>query len=166
MEDWKSIDPRRPSGRGIPSRRGRLPRWIGAILIAAVYFGYRTYEPSAESTPSEASSPFSWHEITPSKYLNYHDCGDGFQCARLEVPMDYSRSDKQNRKFALAIVRLPAKVPIEDPRYGGAVLINPGKSLSTSVRLLTEMSRWPWWPWNFTGVSVGSQSSEDRRCRK
>ena len=34
--------------------------------------------------------------------------------------MDYNRED------AIALARLPAKVPVTDPRYGGAVLINPG----------------------------------------
>lgn len=39
--------------------------------------------------------------------------------------MDYNQTD--GRKFVLAVVRIPARVPVGDPRYGGAVLINPGK---------------------------------------
>ncbi|KAK4862864.1 hypothetical protein LT330_002997 [Penicillium expansum] len=70
--------------------------------------------------------PVTWEEIVPSQSLEYHNCGDDFQCARLEVPMDYQRTDGTGRTFALAITRLPAKVPVTDPRYGGAVLINPG----------------------------------------
>ncbi|QQK39502.1 Proteinase, putative [Penicillium digitatum] len=70
--------------------------------------------------------PVTWAEIVPSQSLEYHNCGDEFQCARLEVPMDYQRTDGKGRSFALAVVRLPAKVPVTDPRYGGAVLINPG----------------------------------------
>ncbi|KAH3198580.1 hypothetical protein KXW62_001499 [Aspergillus fumigatus] len=69
---------------------------------------------------------FSWDQITPSNSLEYHDCFDGFQCARLEVPMDYHRENGRGRQMAIAIVRLPAKVPVTDSRYGGAVLINPG----------------------------------------
>lgn len=71
--------------------------------------------------------PVAWDEIVPSQELKYHNCGDEFQCARLEVPMDYQRTDGKGRTFALAVVRLPAKVPVTDPRYGGAVLINPGE---------------------------------------
>ncbi|OJJ29769.1 hypothetical protein ASPWEDRAFT_177510 [Aspergillus wentii DTO 134E9] len=70
--------------------------------------------------------PFDWNHITPSTSIHYHDCFDGFQCARLDVPMDYQRSDGRGRRMALALTRLPAKVPATDPRYGGAVLINPG----------------------------------------
>ncbi|KAJ5697035.1 hypothetical protein N7536_007447 [Penicillium majusculum] len=70
--------------------------------------------------------PVTWDEIVPSQELKYHNCGDEFQCARLVVPMDYQRTDGKGRTFSLAVVRLPAKVPVTDPRYGGAVLINPG----------------------------------------
>lgn len=130
MEHWKSIDPTRPAGREFPSRRKNVAFWVGSILIAVTYF---VYVPNIRALGSSCcpstAPPFSWDGISPSETLEYHDCGDGFQCARLEVPMDYDRSDSQNRKFALAIVRLPAKVPVEDPRYGGAVLINPGKSV-------------------------------------
>lgn len=42
--------------------------------------------------------------------------------------MDYNRTDTtRGRTFALAVVRIPAQVPIDDPRYGGAMLINPGE---------------------------------------
>lgn len=85
---------------------------------------------------STVETPLTWDEIVPSKSLEYHNCGDEFQCARLEVPMDYNRTDGKGRTFVLALVRLPAKVPVTDPRYGGAVLINPGKSNEPHLVLL------------------------------
>ena len=82
---------------------------------------------SASDPNTNTAKPFSWDNIQPSESLEYHNCGDGFQCARLEVPMDYENPDPGSRKFALAVAKLPARVPVSDPRYGGAVLINPGK---------------------------------------
>ncbi|KAF5861315.1 hypothetical protein ETB97_000431 [Aspergillus alliaceus] len=78
-------------------------------------------------------SEFSWDQITPSSSLQYHDCFHGFQCARLEVPMDYHRPDGKGSGVAIAITRLPAKVSVTDPRYGGAVLINPGMYLTNGL---------------------------------
>lgn len=41
------------------------------------------------------------------------------------MPLDWN-STTSNNTFELAVVRLPAKVPVTDPRYGGPILINPG----------------------------------------
>lgn len=71
-------------------------------------------------------SDFSWHKITPSTSLEYTPCFNGYQCARLTVPMDYHRPSSPSPPIAIALTRLPAKVPPTDPRYGGAILINPG----------------------------------------
>ncbi|CAI7660768.1 unnamed protein product [Penicillium glandicola] len=106
----------------------RYARW-GLPLAAAVliFLVWPIPLPSWKVVePLDIPIPVTWDEIVPSQSLEYHNCGDEFQCARLEVPMDYERTDRQVRTFALAVVRLPAKVPVTDPRYGGAVLINPG----------------------------------------
>lgn len=54
--------------------------------------------------------------------------------------MDYHRADGLSRKVAVAVTRLPAKVPVTDPRYGGAVLINPG-NLHVALSSVVVISR-------------------------
>ncbi|KAJ5386859.1 Peptidase S33 tripeptidyl aminopeptidase-like C-terminal [Penicillium cosmopolitanum] len=135
MDDWKSLDPRPLPHRRTPSSRRRP--WTAILLLGASGFlAWTTWSSTGSSspapgpgpgpTPSGSEAPFSWDEIYPSPLLDYQDCGDGFQCARLQVPMDYNRTEAGDRTFSLAIVRIPAKVPVSDARYGGAVLINPG----------------------------------------
>ncbi|KIW55985.1 hypothetical protein PV05_04688 [Exophiala xenobiotica] len=85
-----------------------------------------------------AQSPFRWSTIEPSNELQYHDCYDGLQCARLDVPMDYHASEVSPDRVALAIIRLPAKVSVSDPRYGGAILINPGGPGGSGVAKLLQ----------------------------
>ncbi|KAH8802623.1 proteinase [Xylogone sp. PMI_703] len=75
----------------------------------------------------EAHSPFSWMELIPSEQLAYVDCFDGFRCARLSVPLNWNVTDHSiGPRVAIAVIKLPAKVPVTDPRYGGAIITNPG----------------------------------------
>ncbi|RDW59410.1 hypothetical protein BP6252_12497 [Coleophoma cylindrospora] len=115
--------------------------WLRSLAIsaAALFLIFKSTSITPISPPSTeggtrskkthivtASKEFKWENITPSKELLYHDCFGKLQCARLEVPLDYKRTDGRGLKVAVALIRQPAKVPITDPRYGGAVIIEPG----------------------------------------
>ncbi|KAI9741172.1 MAG: hypothetical protein M1834_002885 [Cirrosporium novae-zelandiae] len=59
---------------------------------------------------------FSWEDyakLQPSKSLEYHPCFDGFQCARLEVPLDWNATEPDgNPPAIIAITRKPAEVEL------------------------------------------------------
>jgi hypothetical protein len=64
-------------------------------------------------------------KISPTQSLVYHPCFDDFKCARLEMPMDWRSSNEAETKSkgTVAVVRLPARVPVTDERRGGAVIL-------------------------------------------
>ncbi|KAK4149490.1 TAP-like protein-domain-containing protein [Chaetomidium leptoderma] len=82
----------------------------------------------------QLDTSFDWTAITPTPDLQYHDCyNNAFKCARLQVPLDWSKVTNTTNTTvaagphaAIAIVLLPATVPVSDPTYGGPILINPG----------------------------------------
>jgi hypothetical protein len=78
---------------------------------------------------SDPAVLFNNEQMKPSSSLVFHDCYDSYKCARLEVPLDWSSPVKDKRRAAIALAMLPAKVPVTDSRYGGSILINPGKSI-------------------------------------
>ncbi|KAJ4859407.1 TAP-like protein domain-containing protein [Trichoderma breve] len=69
---------------------------------------------------SYAHSKFDWASISPSKDLIYHDCFDGFKCARLIAPLDY-KNDSDLRTVAIAMIKLPAVVSDDDRAFAGSV---------------------------------------------
>jgi pimeloyl-ACP methyl ester carboxylesterase len=86
----------------------------------------------ASKGTSEASTPhtsdFSWLTAPTYKYLKYAPCYPSwgeFQCARLELPLDYWNGTT-NATLSLAVIRKPAIVPLTDPRYAGPLIVNPG----------------------------------------
>ena len=59
--------------------------------------------------------------VQTTMHLQWIECGDGFQCAALAVPLDYSRPS--GRKISLALIRKPTT---DQSRRIGSLLINPG----------------------------------------
>jgi pimeloyl-ACP methyl ester carboxylesterase len=57
-----------------------------------------------------------------AQHLDWQPCHDGFQCARLVVPFDYTHPGG-GKRFSLPVVKLPAADP---SRRVGALVVNPG----------------------------------------
>ena len=69
---------------------------------------------AAGATPAKRPKP-----LRPT--VDWKRCGKDHQCARLAVPMDYSRP--KGKKVKLALIRLPAPNP---KRRIGSLIVNPG----------------------------------------
>ncbi len=79
-----------------------------------------------------AESSFNWTAINPTPDLRYHDCFNGFRCARLRVPLDWQNTS-DTRTVALAITALPATVSEDDPSFGGTIIMITGGPGSSGV---------------------------------
>ncbi|CRG83243.1 Tripeptidyl aminopeptidase [Talaromyces islandicus] len=100
------------------------------IILAALSFTFL----------AAASDSLDWNAITPSRDLQYHDCYDGFKCARLEVPLDWT-NDSDSRTAVIAIAKLPAVVSDDDPTFGGSIFTNPGGPGASGVTYIQRAAR-------------------------
>ena len=117
-----------------------------AILLAAC----------TRNQPNAAHSPT---PSPPPSKIAWADCGDGFQCGSLQVPLDYSKLD--GRMISLALIRKPATVP---SARMGSLLINPGGPgesgidyLRGDVRVYSNLNRsFDLVSWDPRGVSAST----------
>ncbi|RFU35484.1 hypothetical protein B7463_g872, partial [Scytalidium lignicola] len=78
--------------------------------------------------PLLQAEDFQWLKLVPATVLVYSTCFRDFKCARLRVPFDWNDlTGDTDTHVDIAVIRLPARVHVTDPRYGGAIIINPGK---------------------------------------
>lgn len=118
-----------------PSVTTNVPRryvlLTAALLLSLLYHwsgGVRHLLPSADQHAEKQAAltaVFDWETLEASTSLKYEPCYEQYQCARLTLPMDYWNGTT-NATITLALIRKPAIVPVTDPRYGGAVVLNPG----------------------------------------
>ncbi|GGM33861.1 hydrolase [Longimycelium tulufanense] len=71
--------------------------------------------------------------------LHWSACGDGFECATAQVPLDYR--DPRGKLIDLAVIRLPAS---DQGLRIGSLFVNFGGPGSSGVSRLRERARWPW----------------------
>lgn len=114
----------------------QVPRPAAGVVVLALALGgcwsgesrgtsdvdARANSESASATPSRTtSSP--GPDLAPfyGQKVQWRKCGDGFQCTRVTVPMDYAKPD--GRTIKLSVNRLPARSKRERK---GSLLLNPG----------------------------------------
>jgi pimeloyl-ACP methyl ester carboxylesterase len=82
------------------------------VLVTALAACTRPSNPIAHASPSASPS---------STAIAWTDCGAGFQCGSVQVPLDYTHPDGET--IGIALNRKPAT----DPSHRiGSVLVNPG----------------------------------------
>ncbi|KAK5726866.1 hypothetical protein LTR15_002756 [Elasticomyces elasticus] len=146
---WQPTIPAPP----VPQRRSVLGRLLFAAICAAVIlksFGSTGSWYSSSTTPlvtvnkevlqPKLDSANIWDTLPTNPKLEYIPCFEDsthapFECARLELPMDYWNGTT-DAAISLAVIRSPAVVPVTDPSYGGAILLNPGGPGGSGVGLL------------------------------
>jgi pimeloyl-ACP methyl ester carboxylesterase len=80
----------------------------------------RSSPPTSHATPSSPASKIAWT-----------DCGGGFQCGTLQVPLDYENPTA--RTISLALLRKPAT---NKATRIGSVLVNPGGPGESGIEFL------------------------------
>ena len=117
------------------------------MLVAFVLAACTPTSPTA--THTSTSSP------VPTK-VSWTDCGGGFQCGNLQVPLDYA--NPAGRKITLALLRKPATA---HANRIGSLLLNPGGPgesgitfLRSDVHALTNLNqRFDLVTWDPRGVA-------------
>ena len=87
---------------------------------------------------------FAWDMVEPTKDLRYHDCYNGYKCARLKVPLDWN-DPQNNDSVAIAILTVPATVSEDDPSFGGTVITNPGGPGASGVDAALHTGKYIQW---------------------
>lgn len=108
---------------------------LSAALCARVVSSVPTTIPH---DPSDGF--FDWALVQPSSELRYVQCYEIFECARLEVPLDWTNLSNPNR-VSIAIARLPAVVDVSDASFGGTIVINPGGPGGSGIDILLSSAR-------------------------
>ncbi|KAJ4141486.1 hypothetical protein NW768_000699 [Fusarium equiseti] len=94
-------------------------------LLAAVciigFFHHRPY-PVSKSIEEPKEKPWTWNDIKPSRELHWESCYDKFECARLDVPMDWLKPS-DHKRVVLGVIKLPAK---NKSNPVSPLFVNPG----------------------------------------
>lgn len=144
------VDAREAMVMAAPRQSGR---WrvaqLVALIVASIVFIYAHFLPafegyaisrsqSQEKLTFKGKKPWSWSDITPSREIEWHSCFEDFDCARLDVPLDWLEPSDEAR-VVLAVIRLRAT---ELADYRGLVFFNPGGPGASGVFAMRDRGKY------------------------
>jgi pimeloyl-ACP methyl ester carboxylesterase len=126
-----------------------VKRTLAALVVSALVFtsacstsGGNEAAPSPTTTeaddgPSSSGGPTTTVVPEPgARTIDWSDCGGGFQCGTIDVPLDYE--DPDGETIEVAVTRHPA----EDPANRiGALFVNPGGPGGSAIGLARSFGR-------------------------
>jgi pimeloyl-ACP methyl ester carboxylesterase len=119
----------------VVSNRVRLT----GVGCAALALGLAQLAPAAaaaSASAAAASTATAAAAAPTATRIAWKPCRGGFQCATVQVPLDYGRPN--GAKISLALIRLPAG----DPRHRiGSLLINPGGPGGSGVDVVRDAAQ-------------------------
>ena len=109
-----------------PSRgSGRRGRRLGVVVAVALAM----LATLVAAAPAKVGT-------TVAPRVVWRDCGGGFECATIKVPLDYDRP--HGRRIELALIRLPAGNPA---RRIGSLFTNPGGPGTSGIGHVRDLAR-------------------------
>src|SRR5271170_2799637 len=109
------------------------------LFLASIILAWYFRESVSGVKKDDAS--FDWSSIKPSTNLHtWNTCYDDFDCARLEVPVDWKNLSNPN-KVVIAIAKLPATVETTDVSFGGTIILNPGGPGGSGIDFLRSVGK-------------------------
>ena len=114
--------------------RSTILAGVVALLVALASFAAPAAGAKAKPKPSPTTTTTTWPPLPAfDSNLAWSDCGDGFECGTLTVPVDWG-SPRSSDTVPLAMIRHPAESPSDRI---GALVVNyggPGESGVTYLR--------------------------------
>jgi len=123
---------------GHGGKSGRRGTWLSVGLVLVIIGGCSPGPPppsvgpnglSASASPGQSASSAPHVTIAPARWS---DCGRGFQCATVVVPLDYATG---TGAMNLSLVRLPAS---DAKARIGPLLVNPGGPGASGVDFVRD----------------------------
>ncbi|KAF4470926.1 alpha beta hydrolase fold family [Fusarium albosuccineum] len=127
----------RPLLRERPRGRQLRPWFTSIGLVTTIFlisFLHQHHEPHlGRAHHKPKTGPWNWNDIQPSKDLNWESCYDKqFECARLDVPMDWN-DPSDDKRVVLGVIKFAAK---SKDKPVSPLFINPGGPGGSGVDFL------------------------------
>ena len=122
---------------GTVRRRHRLPLTLTAAAAAVALLLSSCSAAATELPVQTSANPEIVGEVPANlepfylQAVTWTSCNGGFQCADVEVPLDYEKPKKDS--IALSVIRLPAT-----GKRLGAMLVNPGGPGASGVNMVRD----------------------------